>query len=65
MAERRASKLDGLAKEQRQELVDRLRKTQNSLCYVCQEVINAQVHKIDIDHIRRPDAGARGAAGPS
>jgi len=51
MPERRVSKLDGLTKEQRQDLVDRLRKTQNSLCYVCHEVINPQVHKIDIDHI--------------
>jgi len=59
MPERRVSKLDSLAKEQRQDLVDRLRKTQNSLCYVCQEVINPQVHKIDIDHII---ALARGGA---
>jgi len=59
MPNQRTSKLDGLTKEQRQELVDRLRKTQNSLCYVCQGVINAQVHKIDIDHIV---ALARGGA---
>lgn len=47
----RVSKLDSLSQEQRQELVERLLKVQNRLCYVCQEVINPQVHKTDIDHI--------------
>lgn len=55
----RSSKLDSLAAEQREELVLRLHKAQNSLCYVDQEVINLQVHEVDIDHIV---ALARGGA---
>lgn len=49
--QKRSSKLDSLSKDDREELVDRLRRVQNDLCYVCQEVINLQVHKTDIDHI--------------
>lgn len=49
--ERRSSKLDSLSAEQREELVARLHKAQNGLCYVDQEVINLQVHEVDIDHI--------------
>jgi hypothetical protein len=49
--QKRESKLDSLSKEQRQALVNRLHKAQNGLCYVCQEVINLQVHKTDVDHI--------------
>lgn len=47
----RSSKLDSLSAEQREELVTRLLKAQNGLCYVCQEVINPQVHAPDVDHI--------------
>lgn len=47
----RRSKLDGLSREQREELVARLHKAQNGLCYVCGDVINLQVHKTDVDHI--------------
>jgi hypothetical protein len=51
MAEnQRQSKLDSLSQVQRQELTERLRKAQNGLCYICQDVINPQVHKTDIDH---------------
>ena len=59
MAEQRTSKLDGLSKQQREELTSRLQMAQNGLCYVCHEVINLQVHKPDIDHIV---ARARGGA---
>ncbi|MEW6356987.1 MAG: HNH endonuclease signature motif containing protein [Planctomycetota bacterium] len=48
---KRNSKLDGLSAEQRQELIAKLHKAQNGLCYVDGEVINLQVHKVDIDHI--------------
>jgi len=48
---KRVSKLDSLSKDRRDELVKRLREAQNDLCYVCQEVINLQVHKPEIDHI--------------
>ncbi|MCJ7544231.1 MAG: HNH endonuclease [Phycisphaerae bacterium] len=52
MAEdQRQSKLDSLSQVERQELTERLRKAQNGLCYICQDVINRQVHKTDIDHI--------------
>src|SRR5260370_19111353 len=47
----RISKIDALSKEDREELLERLHKAQNGLCYVCQEVVNRQVHKTDIDHI--------------
>ena len=48
---KRVFQLDSLPKDQREELVKRLHKTQNDLCYVCQDIINLQVHKADIDHI--------------
>ncbi len=51
MEQKRVSKLDRLSKDERQELLNRLHKAQNDLCYVCQEVINLQVHKTDVDHI--------------
>jgi hypothetical protein len=47
----RASKLDKLSKEERDELVKRLHKAQNGLCYVCGSVLNLLVHEPDIDHI--------------
>jgi len=59
MSNRQVSKLDSMSKDEREELVGRLRKAQNGLCYVCQEAINLQAHKIDIDHII---ALARGGA---
>jgi len=47
----RRSKLDELSAEEREELVERLHKLQNGVCYVCSKVINLSVHKTDIDHI--------------
>ncbi len=47
----RASKLDKLTKDEREELVKRLHNAQNSLCYVCGQVVNLLVHEVDIDHI--------------
>ena len=49
--QKRVSTLDGLSKQQRDELVEKLHTAQNGLCYVCEGVINRQVHKADIDHI--------------
>lgn len=49
--QKRTSKLDALTADQRTDLIERLHKAQNGLCYVCQEVINLQVHEVDIDHI--------------
>lgn len=46
-----ASKLDELTKEEREELIKRLAKGQDDLCYVCRLVINPQVHEVDVDHI--------------
>ena len=46
----RTSKLDELTKEEREELIKRLAKAQNDLCYVCGKVINPQVHEVDVDH---------------
>jgi 5-methylcytosine-specific restriction endonuclease McrA len=51
MPTERASKLDRLSADERGELVARLHAAQNQVCYVCHEVINPQVHEIDIDHI--------------
>jgi 5-methylcytosine-specific restriction endonuclease McrA len=47
----RVSKLDKLSKEQWDDLIKRLGAVQNGLCYVCEKVINLQVHEVDIDHI--------------
>ena len=47
----RSSKLDKLSAQEREELIARLHKAQNQLCYVDQEIINLQVHATDIDHI--------------
>ena len=47
----RRSKLDTLTPAERTELIERLHKAQNGLCYVDQDVINLQVHEVDIDHI--------------
>ncbi len=55
----RESKLDSIPKEEKQELIKRLHSSQNELCYVCQKVINLQVHPVDVDHII---ALARGGA---
>lgn len=49
--QKRTSKLDALTADQRTDLIERLHKAQNGLCYVCQDVINPQVHDVDIDHI--------------
>jgi hypothetical protein len=49
--QRRTSQLDALTTDQRTDLIERLHKAQNGLCYVCQEVVNLQVHEMDIDHI--------------
>lgn len=51
VSHKRTSKLDGLSADQREELIGRLHKAQNGLCYVDQEVINLQVHEMDVDHI--------------
>jgi hypothetical protein len=51
MPTERASKLDRLSADERGELIARLHAAQNQVCYVCHEVINPQVHEIDIDHI--------------
>src|SRR5258706_602803 len=51
MPSERASKLDRLSADERGELTTRLLAAQNQLCYVCHEVLNLQVHEIDIDHI--------------
>src|SRR5882724_8651626 len=45
------SQLDTLNKEQRAELVKRLHKAQNEICYVDRKIINLSVHETDIDHI--------------
>ncbi len=47
----RKTKLDELSKELRKELIQRLAKAQNGLCYVCREIIDLHVHQVDIDHI--------------
>jgi hypothetical protein len=47
----RASKLDQLSKQEREDLIKRLTGAQDGLCYVCSKVINSQVHEVDIDHI--------------
>jgi len=57
--QRRTSQLDVLTTDQRTDLIERLHKAQNGLCYVCQEVVNLQVHEMDIDHI---SALARGGS---
>ena len=49
--QKRTSKLDVLTADQRTDLIERLHKAQNGLCYVCHEVVNLQVHEMDIDHI--------------
>ena len=51
MPSERTSKLDRLSADERGELIARLLAAQNQLCYVDHEVINLQVHEIDIDHI--------------
>src|ERR1022692_1610617 len=51
MPTERSSKLDRLTADERGELIARLHAAQNQVCYVCHEVINPQVHEIDIDHI--------------
>lgn len=45
------SKLDTLTREEKGELIQRLHKVQNELCYVCRNVINLRVHQADVDHI--------------
>lgn len=57
--QRRISKLDALSADQREELLNRLHKAQNGLCYVDREVINLQVHKTDVDHITALARGGR------
>lgn len=47
----RTSKLDELSKDERDELIRRLAASQDQLCYVCRQVINSQVHEVDVDHI--------------
>jgi len=47
----RTSQLDELTKEEREELIKRLAKAQDDLCYVCGKVISPQVHEVDVDHI--------------
>ena len=47
----RASKLDQLNKQEREDLIKRLAAAQDGLCYVCRKIINPQVHEVDIDHI--------------
>jgi hypothetical protein len=60
MADReRKSKLENLSKQERETLIERLKKAQTNkindkeecICYVCRKTINFQVHKTDIDHI--------------
>jgi len=43
--------LDTLSKDVKAELLQRLHKSQNEVCYVCQNIINLSVHRTDIDHI--------------
>lgn len=45
------SRLNRMSADDRSDLIRRLHQTQNSLCYICQKVINLQVHKVDVDHI--------------
>jgi hypothetical protein len=59
VAQTHTSKLDRLSADERGELIARLHKAQNGLCYVDNEVINLEVHAVDIDHIV---ARARGGA---
>ena len=56
---KRTSKLESLSPDQRKELISRLHKRQNGLCYVCRQAINLHVHGVDVDHII---ALARGGA---
>jgi hypothetical protein len=56
---KRTSKLDSLPPNERKELIARLYKKQNGLCYVCRQSISLHVHAVDIDHII---ALARGGA---
>jgi hypothetical protein len=55
----RVSKLDKMPKEEKQELVKRLHKAQDGLCFVDGKIIDLQVHPVDVDHII---ALARGGA---
>lgn len=59
VAPTRTSKLDSLPADERKELIARLYKRQNGLCYVDRQAINLHVHAVDVDHII---ALARGGA---
>jgi HNH endonuclease len=49
--QKRTCKLDSLSPDERKELIARLYKAQNGLCYVDRQPINLHVHRVDIDHI--------------
>lgn len=51
------SRLDTLTKEEKADLIQRLHKAQNGLCYVDRKVIDLRVHQIDVDHIRALSRG--------
>ncbi|MGH9773498.1 MAG: HNH endonuclease [Candidatus Acidiferrales bacterium] len=55
----RTAKLESLSPDERRELITRLYKRQNGLCYVDRQAINLHVHAVDVDHII---ALARGGA---
>ena len=50
-APKRTSKLDSLSADERKELIARLYKKQNGLCYVDRQAVNLHVHAVDVDHI--------------
>ena len=58
-APKRTSKLDSLSADERKELIARLYKKQNGLCYVDRQAVNLHVHAVDVDHVI---ALARGGA---
>ena len=58
-APKRTSKLDSLSKKERDDLITRLHKQQNGVCYVDRKKIDLHVHDVDVDHII---ALARGGA---
>jgi len=47
----RSKFLDSLTPEQKKRFKEELLEIQNGLCFICEEPIDLQLHKTDIDHI--------------
>ncbi len=43
--------LASLSKEKYEELVEKLKKIQNNICYICQEEIDTSIQQVNVDHI--------------